>query len=172
MTAPDRLPAPEPVARPWSWEGNVQSKIVGKLKSEGWRIVQAVNTASRDAGKDIVAERDGKTLWVTVKGFPAGTPKTSPTTQARHWFARATFDVVLWRGEDAETHIAVGLPKKGNLRAAGETNGLVPADRQLLLHLGHRGRDSVGSGNRSIGRSRCWRACSATVEVGADCLMI
>lgn len=59
-------------------------------------------------GKDIVAiAPSGQKLWISAKGYPVGTVKTNPRTQARHWFAHALFDLLLWHGE--ETSIAIGL---------------------------------------------------------------
>jgi HJR/Mrr/RecB family endonuclease len=42
-------------------------------------IRSVANTASHQQGIDIVAEKDGKLLWVTVKGYPQGTDKTNPS---------------------------------------------------------------------------------------------
>lgn len=54
--------------RPWFWEGNVQAAGGAFLIDEGWRITHQVDTASRERGKDIEAERAGTTLWVTEAG--------------------------------------------------------------------------------------------------------
>jgi len=70
---------------PWFWEGNVQAAVVRYLATQNCIIRSVVDTASRQRGKDIVAERNGKPLWVTVKGYPRGTSKTHPSTQAGHW---------------------------------------------------------------------------------------
>ncbi len=96
--------------RPWHWEGNVQARLVTHLASEGWRLVSAANTAAKSTGKDIVAERDRKSLWISVKGFPESKSRTHPATQARHWFSHAVFDVVMYRDEDASVELAIGLP--------------------------------------------------------------
>jgi hypothetical protein len=96
--------------RAWSWEGNVQAKVVAFLAHDGWMIRRVANTATREAGRDIEAERDGVTLWVTVKGFPSNAKKGLAPTQARLWFASALFDVVLWRNESPTAQIVVALP--------------------------------------------------------------
>jgi hypothetical protein len=102
------VPAPDV---PWHWEGNVQALAAKFLVDDGWTIVGIVDTASKEPGIDIVAERDGIPLWVTVKGFPVGTAKTQPYTQARHWFAGALFDIACWRQEAPEgVRLAVALP--------------------------------------------------------------
>lgn len=108
--------APPPVEpessedRPWFWEGNVQQAVVDALRRTGYRIVRQADTASREQGKDIEAENEAGLLWVTVKGYPQGTARTSPITQAGHWFKDALFDVIDWRGESDNAGIALALP--------------------------------------------------------------
>jgi len=103
--------APEPAEeRPWFWEGHVQDVVIEHLRKEGYRIIHFADTASRQPGKDIEAESDAGPLWVTVKGYPKGTPRTRPSTQAGHWFKNALFDIVAWRGQDPETELACALP--------------------------------------------------------------
>jgi hypothetical protein len=92
--------------KPWYWEGNVQEKIIEYLMSSGWEIVTSANTATREAGKDIVAAKNGKELWVSVKGWP----EKSQNTQARHWFSGALFDLVLYRDLDPIVLLAIGVP--------------------------------------------------------------
>jgi hypothetical protein len=93
-------------SRPWYWEGNVQDRIKAHLKTSGWQIISSADTASRAAGKDIVATKDGETLWVSVKGWP----EKSANVQARHWFSGALFDLVMYRTESQQPRLAVGLP--------------------------------------------------------------
>jgi len=78
--------------KPWCWEGNVQTKIVEYLESTEWEILTSANTATRESGKDIVATKSGRELWVSVKGWP----ERSVNTQARHWFSSALFDLILF----------------------------------------------------------------------------
>ncbi len=93
--------------RPWYWEGNVQEKIIHFLKSLDCTVHSSSDTATRQQGKDIVAvERDGRTLWVTVKGFP----EKSKNVQARHWFAGALLDLARYKDENANASLAMGLP--------------------------------------------------------------
>ena len=96
--------------REWFWEGNVQDAVVRYLQGKGYRIRAIADTASHQTGKDIVAERDGKRLWITVKGYPRGTARTHPSTQAGHWFKQAIFDVLEYRGESREVALGVALP--------------------------------------------------------------
>jgi hypothetical protein len=96
--------------RAWYWEGHVQAAIVGHLSSTGWRVTQVIDTASKAQGVDVIAEKNSQELWVTVKGYPKGTSATNPSTQGRHWFSQAMFDVVRYRTERSDIAIGVGLP--------------------------------------------------------------
>ncbi len=84
----------------WAWEGHVQSRVATHLTTNGWSIIRVADTAQREPGPDIKAERDGQTRLVEVKGWPsttyahgplAGQPKPTPApgTQARVWLAEA-----------------------------------------------------------------------------------
>jgi hypothetical protein len=99
--------------RPWFWEGNAQAAIVSHLVREGWRIQSCADTASKAPGKDIVACLGKRMLWVSVKGYPKGTERTNPATQARHWFSHAVFDILMYRTASATADLAIGLPDKG-----------------------------------------------------------
>jgi len=115
LIAPERTFAPpvppEPVTqRPWFWEGNVQQVVVEYLRKVDYRIVRFADTATRQPGRDIEAESKIGPLWVTVKGYPEGTVRTRPSTQAGHWFKQALFDIVAWRGEDQAVELALAIP--------------------------------------------------------------
>jgi hypothetical protein len=102
---------------PWFWEGNIQAAVVTYLENLKHSISFAANTATRQQGKDIIAiDGSGQTLWISVKGYPVGTPKTNPSTQARHWFSHALFDLILWRGESRTASVALALPDKKTYR--------------------------------------------------------
>lgn len=94
----------------WHWEGNIQAALVSWLVEQGWSIRSAADTAAKTAGKDIIAVDDDRTLWISVKGYPRGTQKTNPSTQARHWFSHAVFDLVRYRDESDRAELALGLP--------------------------------------------------------------
>ncbi len=94
--------------RPWYWEGNVQDRIVQFLKSQSFTVHSASDTATRQQGKDIIAaDAHGRTVWVTVKGFP----EKSKNVQARHWFAGALLDLARYRDENPNALLAMGLPQ-------------------------------------------------------------
>jgi hypothetical protein len=108
-------------------EATVQSFVVSHLVGEGWRIVRVADTASRERGIDVLAERDGSMLAVEVKGFPgrayadprrAGELKTaSPATQARVWFAQAILACMLTRSDHPEYDLVMAVPDAPTYRS-------------------------------------------------------
>ncbi len=97
----------------WHWEGHVQDSLLDYLRGQGWTIVSFADTASHERGKDIVASSlDGEEMWVSVKGYPESRPgkRTSPSTQARHWFSMAIFDMVQYRQENVHVQLALAFP--------------------------------------------------------------
>lgn len=79
----------------------------GYLRTRGYAIQAVADTAARTAGKDIVAvDPAGRQLWVSVKGYP----DKSKHVQARHWFAGAVFDIVLYRNETTAPQLAAAFP--------------------------------------------------------------
>ncbi|MCS6939717.1 MAG: hypothetical protein NZM94_10620, partial [Roseiflexus sp.] len=104
----------------WFWEGNIQSKVVQYLAAQGFHIRSVADTASHQQGIDIVAEKDGKFLWVSVKGHPQDTGKTNPSVQAGHWFKQAIFDVIEYRERDKQVLIAVALPDYPRYRSLAQ----------------------------------------------------
>jgi len=101
-------------------EGNVQAQVARFLIAEGWTIVAAANTASRQRGIDLVATNGERQLAVEVKGFPgtvyargerAGQPKpTAPNLPACHWLAEALLAALLLGGSSDRTEIALAFP--------------------------------------------------------------
>ena len=104
-------------SKQWFWEGNVQAQLVRHLIGENYRIRSMADTLTKQRGIDIVAERNEQILWVSVKGYPVGTDKTPPSTQAGHWFKHAIFDVLSYRGQDKSVSLGVGLPDYRRYRA-------------------------------------------------------
>ncbi len=88
----------------------MQSQVVRFLAGQGYDVMSVADTAACQRGKDIIDEKDGLTIWVSVKGYPAGTKRTHPSTQAGHWFKQAVFDIFEYRGEDKEVNLALALP--------------------------------------------------------------
>lgn len=78
------------------------------------------DTKSHENGIDIDAlTPSGLQLWISVKGYPS--PKgsttvtgkiktTAPSTQAKHWFINAAYDMVRYRSKNKEILLALALP--------------------------------------------------------------
>lgn len=104
----------------WHTEANVQASLVTALATEGWRILSVANTATKEHGIDVIASRDGRTAGVEVKGFPsrgyadparAGEVKrTSPSTQAGHWYSRAVLAAMQLRSKEPSWRSVITLP--------------------------------------------------------------
>lgn len=104
----------------WFWEGTIQQHVADHFTQQGWRVLSAADTATRQTGIDLVLERDGQRLNVEVKGWPstmyargprAGQPKpTQPTVQARHWFAGALLSAVMLRDIAPGQRVAIAFP--------------------------------------------------------------
>jgi hypothetical protein len=55
-----------------------------------------------------------------VKGYPRGTGKTHPSTQAGHWFKQAVFDIIEYRGENEIAELGMALPDFPRYRALAQ----------------------------------------------------
>jgi len=104
----------------WHTEANVQSSLVTALATDGWRILAVANTATKEHGIDVVAARGGTTVGIEVKGFPsrtyadaaraAETKRTSPSTQAGHWYSQAVLAAMRLRGKEPAWRSVIALP--------------------------------------------------------------
>ena len=104
----------------WHTEAKVQAMVVAYLVREGWQIVSVADTASRQPGIDIVAERENEELAIEVKGFPgrafadprrAGEQKRAqPSTQAKGWYGRAILAAMLTRSRRPHARSVIALP--------------------------------------------------------------
>lgn len=56
-------------AAEWFGEAEVQAVVVSFLSDTGWRIVSTADTATKERGVDVVAERVGQLIGIEVKGF-------------------------------------------------------------------------------------------------------
>jgi Holliday junction resolvase-like predicted endonuclease len=129
-------------SREWFWEGNVQSAVVAHLVAAGWRIVRAADTANRERGTDIVAQRDGTTLHVEVKGWPSSSysdptrageiKRTQPTLQAGHYFAGVVLSAMQLRQRHPEDEVAVAFPDMPRYQALSDS----VQDPLSVLHIG------------------------------------
>lgn len=104
----------------WHNEANVQAAVVTALASAGWRILAVANTSTKERGVDVIAELDGRIVGVEVKGFPSRgyadprrsgeAKRTSPSTQAGHWFAQAVLAAMRLRGKEPGWGSVIALP--------------------------------------------------------------
>lgn len=104
----------------WTWEGNVQARVVAHLAAQGWGIERVADTRSKESGVDVIARRGGERLFVEVKGYPSltytsgaksGQRKAHHATQARHYFADAFMAVGILRSEHPTARIAIAVPR-------------------------------------------------------------
>jgi hypothetical protein len=119
------LPTPRSVAAPraafeWHTEEHTQQLLAGWLRQHEWTIISTANTAKRERGVDVVAERAGERLGVEVKGYPSryyvtgvnkGQEKTTaPENQAPKWFAHALVPAMKLRGREPESRSVMCFP--------------------------------------------------------------
>lgn len=129
----------------WFWEGNVQASVVRHLAAEGWHIRRVADTASRERGVDVEADRDGAHLLVEVKGYPAATyargkragqakPTPAPL-QARAYFSNALLSGVLMAEDHDAARVALAFPAMETYRALAERSRLVLGRAGIELWL-------------------------------------
>lgn len=122
----------------WHTESNVQSLLVTSLVNHGWRILSVANTATREHGIDVVAARGDQTVGIEVKGFPsrhyadparaAQVKRTSPSTQAGHWYSQAVLAAMRLRGKEPTWRSVIALPDFPRYRDLyAETSGSLAA---------------------------------------------
>lgn len=122
------------VTSDWFWEGNVVETIARFLVQDGWTIQAKADTHSKERGVDIQAARNGRTLLVEVKGYPAKTYRdprradevkpTNPTNQAQQWYSHALLKVLRLQTKHPQALVALGFPDFPRYRALfEETHG-------------------------------------------------
>ncbi|MBF4765005.1 hypothetical protein ISU07_17880 [Nocardioides islandensis] len=104
----------------WHTDANIQSALVTALAVDGWRIVSVANTATKEHGIDVIADHEGQTVGIEVKGFPSRqyadparrieTKRTNPSTQAAHWYAQAVLAAMRLRGKEPTWRSVIALP--------------------------------------------------------------
>lgn len=139
---PARSPTPDSgdTHLEWHWEGNIQAAMVSYLASERWAIKSVANTAAREHGVDILADKDGHRIAVEVKGYPSlyyvrgpkqgERKKTAPPLQARVWYSDLLLSTMLLLNEGKHDQVVMCLP------AVGTYESLVDRTKQSLERLG------------------------------------
>lgn len=104
----------------WCWEHNVVCAVVTFLEQKKWVVTSVADTEKREAGIDILAERDGHQLIVEAKGYPSETyerglmagqrKRTRPSTQARHWIGEVILTAMLRQSENPHALVAIAIP--------------------------------------------------------------
>ena len=144
---------PSDPAREWYREVDVQAAVVESLVADGWEIVSVADTATKERGVDVVAERGTEKVGIEVKGFPsrgyadparaAETKPTSPSAQAGHWLSQAILAAMRLRGPQPVWRSVIAVPKfptyenlyaetAGSLNAADIEVWWVSADGQVI----------------------------------------
>ncbi len=129
---------PAELAGEWHTEANVQASLVTALAADGWRILSVANTATKEHGIDVIASRDGQTVGIEVKGFPSRgyanparaneVKRTSPSTQAGHWYSQAVLAAMRLRGKEPAWRSVIALPDFPRYRDLhAETSGSLAA---------------------------------------------
>jgi Holliday junction resolvase-like predicted endonuclease len=100
---------------------NIVAAVAKHLARAGWTIEHTADTASSQAGIDILARKAGEVLAVEVKGYPSkyyergpnkGEPKRANLgAQARHWYAEALFSAVLRKCDNPTYQVAIAFPE-------------------------------------------------------------
>jgi len=151
-TATASSAAPSGADLEWHSEEHTQHLLVEWLRQQGWTIVRTANTAMRERGVDVVAERAGERLGAEVKGYPSrfyvNGPKkgqvkvTAPENQAPKWFAHALVPAMKLRGREPEARSVMCFPDfptyrklwretASSIQAAGIEVWLVKADGRV-----------------------------------------
>jgi len=111
---------PAELTAEWHTEANIQASVVTALAADGWRILSVANTATNERGIDVIAARNGQTVGIEVKGFPSRgyadparaneVKRTSPSTQAGHWYSQAVLAAMRLRGNEPTWRSVIALP--------------------------------------------------------------
>lgn len=124
-------------------EKRVQSLVIAYLAREGWTLTSEANTDSREHGIDVVAERNGQTVGIEVKGYPgtdysdprrAGEVKIShPSAQAGTYFAQAVLTAMRLRSRRPDMISVIAVPDVPRYRSlVTEITGSLEAARIVV----------------------------------------
>jgi hypothetical protein len=104
----------------WYWEGNVVEAISRFLELSGWTIEAKADTRSKERGIDVRASRNGRSLLVEAKGYPAKTYRdprragevkpTNSANQAQQWYSHALLKAMRLQAKHPDAIVALGFP--------------------------------------------------------------
>lgn len=129
----------------WAWEGTVQSLFAQFLRTQGWTITGEADTATKAHGVDLLAEKGDRRLGAEVKGWPSKgyadprraqeAKRTSPTTQAGHWYSQALMKAVMLLDSHADHESLMVFPDYPRYRdlAARTRTGRTAATIHVVL---------------------------------------
>lgn len=131
--------------KPWPWEGNVQEVFAAALVRHGWKIESLADTASKARGVDVLAARGERLLGAEVKGYPSTgyedparaheTKRSSPSGQARNWYAKGVLAALLLRDAQPERESLLVLPDSPRYQGLRDSTrkGLEAAGVHIVL---------------------------------------
>lgn len=137
--------APTPTGTEWAWEGDVQNLFATFLGEHGWTIVGLADTATKQHGVDVLANRGDRLLGAEVKGWPSTNyadlrradevKRTQPTSQAGHWFSQALMKAIMLVDSHPDHESLMVLPDYPRYRnlARRTRTGRAAADVHVVL---------------------------------------
>src|SRR4051794_15701932 len=146
-------------AQDWSWEGNIQERVLDYMQNEeDFVVLSPGQPSASEQGIEIVAEHDVNERpvhrIVSVRGWPsqvhtrgalAGHPRTTrPEVVARGWIAQAVFDLALSRGADPDLDLSLALPAMASyVRYLQRLRWFLASARVSVYLVSQEGRVSV-----------------------------
>ncbi len=132
----------------WFWEGNVVAQIVNYLRETGWTIEQVADTKKFESGDDIRATRDGETLIIEVKGYPAAVymqgkkkgqpkPQSIRTSQISRWFGALLLTAILRQSDNPGAVVGMALPNFPEYRRLLERTAVSLQKLDLIVFIVH-----------------------------------
>ena len=119
-------------------ENQVVEKMSDYLKSIGYEVLQCLNT--NEKGIDIIAEKDGKKIYIEAKGETSSKENTNRSgkpfnkNQAGHHIAVAILaSMKIMSKFDKKSQIAIALPD--NKIHRDEINLIVPALKRASIEI-------------------------------------
>lgn len=105
----------------WYYESNIQDRVKEYYISKGWELKSEAKTQKRNPGPDLLMQKNNMIMRIEVKGYPSDKyvsgdkkgfkkTKTTPSTQARHWFSEVLTTLILAKCKKPNLKIVMVLP--------------------------------------------------------------